>query len=557
MKKTFSIIGGFCLLFAASAKGAESGQWDVFEASYTTTKSYSNAFSDIEVNVVFGKDGKQWVVPAFWADGKKWIVRFAPPQQGSYSYHVECSDKTNADLNGKEKILRVGPYLGRNPLIQHGFIQVASGGRHFEQADRTPFLWLGDTWWKGLCKRLTWDGFQELTADRKAKGFSVVQIVCGPYPDEDAFSPSLENEGGMPYRARDFSIINTSYFDYADRRIQHLVEAGIVPAMVGAWGRSDCDAMQVVGTAGLKKHWRNLVARYGAYPVVWILAGEIEDRTTWGEGPWAEVASYVRSIDPYHHPLTCHTYPGKGRRGFEGDISEVDFELIGGSHDAPTSVAAETLAMFVAACEKYPPMPALCGETCYEGHMQQGFGDTQRHLFWMYMLNGAAGHTYGAAGVWHAGVEGDPGVASSAFGVHRVYDWTTWKEGMQYAGSKQLGLGKKLLEEYSWWQFEPHPEWVEPGCFAAGIPGQVRFIYRPRRNVYNWSGPIVRNLEKNVDWHAFYFDPATGRRFDLGPINAKAKGGPPTNPTFDFENDLPSPQDWILVLEAIRAPTAR
>jgi len=40
---------------------------------------------------------------------------------------------------------------------------------------------------KGLCQRLTWEGFQQLTADRKAKGFTVVQIVCGPYPDEDSF----------------------------------------------------------------------------------------------------------------------------------------------------------------------------------------------------------------------------------------------------------------------------------------------------------------------------------------------------------------------------------
>ena len=35
-----------------------------------------------------------------------------------------------------------------------------------------------------------------------------------------------------------------------------------------------------------------------------------------GQGPWAEVATYLRSIDPYHRPLTCHT--GHGRRGAKG-----------------------------------------------------------------------------------------------------------------------------------------------------------------------------------------------------------------------------------------------
>ena len=163
-------------------------------------------------------------------------------------------------------------------------------------------------------------------------------------------------------------------------------------------------------------------------------------------------------------------------------------------------------------------MPVLNGETVYEGHMQQGFQYVQRHVFWMYMLSGAAGHTYGAAGIWHASVEGDPGCASGAFGGRKVYDWTTWREGMNYPGATQVGLGKKLLEEYPWHRFEPHPEWAEEGSFAAGIPGEVRFIYQPRRNIYNWKGTVVKNLESDVAYSAFYFDPATGRRFDQGMV---------------------------------------
>jgi hypothetical protein len=54
---------------------------------------------------------------------------------------------------------------------------------------------------------MTWEGFQELTADCKAKGFSVVQIVCGHYPDENFFAPSLENEGGQLYLAQDMSVV--------------------------------------------------------------------------------------------------------------------------------------------------------------------------------------------------------------------------------------------------------------------------------------------------------------------------------------------------------------
>jgi hypothetical protein len=179
--------------------------------------------------------------------------------------------------------------------------------------------------------------------------------------------------------------------------------------------------------------------------------------------------------------------------------------------------------------------------------MQQGFGDVQRHIFWRNMLSGAGGHTYGAAGIWHAGVEGDHG--NWGAWDRQPYDWTTWKEGMNYPGSTQLGLGRKLLEKYPWSRFETHPEWAAEGCFAAGIPGEVRFIYLPRRNIYNWSGPEVKDLEPDVDWHVFYFDPATGRKFDQGVIKATAKDK--TAPAVTFKKNVPSPQDWVLVFERV------
>ncbi|MCU0779571.1 MAG: DUF4038 domain-containing protein [Akkermansiaceae bacterium] len=521
------------------------GQWEVIETSYESDKAYANPFLELEVDVVFQQGEHQWKVPAFWAGGTTWKARFAPPAQGEYSCRVECTDQTNTGLNGNERTLAVKPYTGDNPLRKHGFVQARPGKTHFEHADGTPFFWLGDTWWKNLCKRMTWEGFQELTADRKTKGFSVVQIVCGPYPDENFSAPSLANEGGQPYLADDMSVINPKYFDYADRRFQHLADSGIVPAIVGAWGRGDCNSMEKFGVASLKRHWRYLIARYGAYPVIWILGGEIPEETKAGKGPWAEVATYLQSIDPYRHPLTCHTI--RGRRLSEGVAPVIDFDMVGGNHDERQAVAPESVALVSSAYATNPQMPVLVGETCYEGHMQQGFGDTQRRIFWQSILSGAAGHTYGAAGVWHAGVEGDHG-NWGAWG-RQPYDWTTWEEGMTYPGATQVGLGAKLLANYPWHRFQPYPEWA-PGAYAAGIPGEVRFIYLPRRNIYNWDGVEVKDLEPDRDWHAFYFDPATGRKFDQGKIKATGKKGDAGAKSVTFKKNVPSPQDWVLVLQA-------
>lgn len=514
-----------------SEGGSIAEQWTVFEETFVSDRKYANPFCDVQVDVVFQHKDGEWTAPAFWAGEGAWTVRFAPPLQGDYTFQVKCSNPTDAGLNGAVRRLSVTAYTGDNPLIEHGFLRISSDQRHFEHADGKPFLWLGDTWWKSLSKRMTWEHFQELTADRKAKGFNVVQLVCGPYPDENMMEARWENEAGKPYETIDFGVVNPAYFDFADRRIKHLVDSGIVPVIFGGWGRPQSGGQSTlaqVGLEGFKRHWRNVIARYGAYPTIWAVGGEVTDRY----GPWSELARYVDKTDPYRHPLTYHA-PAHPRQAIS-DNAVFDFDMVGIGHDG-YKTAAQSLDLLKSCLSQQPSRPVLCGEACYEGHMQTNFQDLQRHLFWSFMLSGAAGHTYGAAGVWHASIDGDPGIVP-------VYDWTTWKEGMNYPGSKQVGIGKELLEKYRWEDFDPHPEWADEDCFAAGIPGRIRFIYKPKRGIYDWKGVVVKGLEPEVHYSGFYFDPATGRRFPVDVVSA---------PTGEYRSpNVPSPQDWLLVLEA-------
>ncbi len=117
--------------------------------------------------------------------GSEWTVRFAPPSPGEYIYRLESTDPDNPDLNGREGRVRITAYHGANELLRHGSLRISSNKRYFEHADGTPFYWLGDTWWTGTSDRLSWEGFQKLTADRKAKGFTLVQIVVGLVPFEE------------------------------------------------------------------------------------------------------------------------------------------------------------------------------------------------------------------------------------------------------------------------------------------------------------------------------------------------------------------------------------
>jgi hypothetical protein len=519
----------------------------VAEWSYSSGKAYADPFNDVELDVVFtDAQGHEQRVPAFWAGEQTWRVRNSPSTAARFTYRTIASDSSNPDLHGRHGVLEVTPYQGDNPLRRHGPIRVAADQRHFEHEDGKPFFWLGDTWWMGLCNRLRWpEDFQKLAADRVSKGFTVIQIIAGLYPDMPPFDPRGGNEAGFPWEA-DYARINPRYFDAADLRIQHLIECGLTPCIVACWGYF----LPIMGIPKIKKHWRNLIARWGAYPVVWCLAGEgtmpfylsktkKEDSAAQKQG-WTEVGRYVRSIDPYHHVVTIH--PSDNARNQVEDPAVLDFDMLQTGHSDRKSIP-NTENQITGSLLKTPRMPVLAGEVCYEGIMEASRQEIQRFMFWTCILNGAGGHTYGANGIWQVNTEEQP-YGPSPHG--RSWGDVPWNVAAELPGSRHIGLGKRLLMRYEWWRFEPHPEWVEPHWskddyqqpYAAGIPGEIRVIFIPPA----WNPPKVVSLEPTVAYRAFFFDPASGKQHDVGDVRADSTGSwaVPITPTF---------ADWILVLK--------
>jgi len=540
---------------------------------------YTDPFNDVDVDFVFNKDGVTWRVPAFWRGEQRWTVRFSPPTPGEYSFHLESSDSANSDLNGHAGKITFLPHKGGGLSMRHGMLRVSSNGRYFEFDDGTPFYWLGDTWWSGLSERLSWSSFKTLANDRKAKGFTVIQIVAGLIPPEELapVDPGFRNEGGPVWDSR-FKRINPKYFDYVDRRIRYLLDQGMVPAIVGAWG----PILEQAGVKVLKKHWRYVIARYGAYPVFWIVGGEVFDPSAaatklfpdsfhymFTRG-WTDVTRYVRDTDPYHHPISVHEAPPPFDYPIQ-DESLTDFDLFQSSHLGWGSVAAEVAQIDTHYARTSVVKPLVEGEVGYERLGEIHLEDFQRTAFWLSMLNGAAGHTYGANGVWESYTAKAP--------LQRLrYSFLTWQEGMMLPGSYQVGLGAKLLRQYRWWRFAPHPEWIAVGGttlltprkeingfdigrgvltvdgndaegldkatevgypggewarhngnfrlpYAAGIPGEVRFIYVPTRVIFPPSpAPTILNLEIGVRYRAYFWEPSSGIRIDLGIVNRPSPG---------------------------------
>ncbi len=451
----------------------------VVEIMFTAAKKHDDPFDAVDLDVTFtAPDGKTVRVPAFWAGGDVWKVRYASPQVGAHSYRTTCSDPDDAGLNGRVGAIKIRPYEGDNPLYKHGPIRVAADHRHFEYADGTPFFWLGDTWWMGLCERLHWpDEFKTLAADRRAKGFNVVQIVAGLYPDMPAFDPRGRNEAGFPWE-KDYSRIRPEYFDKADERLFYLADQGFVPCVVGAWGYH----IPWLGVEKMKKHWRYLVARYGALPVVWCAAGEVNLPYYLDKGfpfggekqteEWEKVIRYIREINGFGRLVTVHPTgipPLSGRALFK-DQSLLDFDMLQTGHGGKETVAP-TVRAVRASYEAKPTMPVVDGEVCYEalGANAPGGGiptAAPRLMFWACMTSGAAGHTYGANGVWQLNRKDKPYGKSPHGGD---YGHIPWDEAMKLPGSAQLGMAKRLLEKYPWQRFTPHPEWAAWESDAGGF----------------------------------------------------------------------------------------
>ncbi len=458
------------------------------ELSFVANRTHADPFNEVTLDLlVTDPHGKELLVPAFWAGGNVWKARYASPDVGTHRYRSECSDKQDQGLHALTGTIQVQPYTGKNPLYTHGPLRVSENRRYLEHVDGTPFFWLGDTWWMGLCHRLHWpDEVKQLADDRKKKGFNVIQIVAGLYPDMHPFDPRGANESGFPWE-KDFTRIRPEYFNAADQRLQYLVSEGFTPCIVGAWGYF----IPLMGVEKAQQHWRYLIARYGALPVVWCAAGEANLPWYLAKGfpyddrkqvtDWTHVMRYIRATDPYHRPLTNHP-TGIGRlsaRNATDDVALLDFDMLQTPHGERAAVEPTVRTMQESYADK-PVLPVINGEAAYEMLSDKLPTRWTRQMFWLCMTNGAAGHTYGANGIWQCNRQGEPHGPSPQHPPGVGYGKIPWDESMNLPGSQQMGFGKQLFEQYAWYDFQPHPEWAQyPAEEAAQQPAWGRWIWFP------------------------------------------------------------------------------
>jgi len=522
---------------------------------------------ELDVDVTDQSTGTTWRVPAFWAGGNSFRIRFAPPHAGRYAWTARCARGHAPSLDGKTGAFDAATGDALTPLLKHGRLGVVANHTTLRHADGTPFLWLADTWWMAFTKRLTWPGgFTQLLDDRVRKGFNVIQVVLGPLPDYDApsqaFDPRQADEAGWTWDPQ-WTRINPAFFDRVDQGLWKLIEHGIVPCIVGMWGYWAL----AMGEQRARQHWRYLIARYGAWPVTWCIAGETvmpTYHTTFSENSdsitaesqsqreiWSRLTQYVRAIDPWHNLITTHPKaPGASRLDLSPEAA-VDFEMVQTTHMGYAGLHGhlETVAQSLDAT---PLMPVFVSEANYEGIMGSSWADIQRFQFWTSMTMGCCGYTYGAQGVWGMNSKTNPHVGFTG-------DWGRGylEDAMHYTGSTHVGVGKSILSRYRWHACRPFMEPAvamlnRPWSFATGIPGELAIYYLPSNTsdprhlgivAPGWMGKCLPiRVAPHTGMIASFIDPVTGQTLAIGEVKPDADGNwtPPRKP---------SSEDWVLVLE--------
>jgi hypothetical protein len=467
--------------------------------------------------------GRIFVRDAFWNGENLFLVRYLLPETGIWQYRLST---------GETGELTCVPYQGNLDLYRHGFLKVGPRGRYLCYADGTPFFWLGDTHWHFAIEE-RWNEsndprfsseFRAIVDHRVQQHFTVYQcnFHCEVAPQPGTKDRYFIHQGGtwIP----DLTFLK----DDLDCKMAYLADHGLCIAAGFSWFFS---AFMPGATEYYRMAARYLVARYGAYPMIWTLAGEVGGYSASLRGQsidfWREIAHIVEKHDTYHQLQTAHYTNERPFADYYQDEPWFDFTMNQAGHgDYPIDCRP-----YRAHRAAHPAKPFVESESMYEHILtlepngrRRATPAMLRRVAYLAMQNGACGYTYGAQGMWHIQWE-TPKEAESALGFG---SFDPWYQAIDFPGADQMTILRSFYERVKWYRLSPLPQ----GCLAQKPGGDVvltldgddlQALFMPSIMADENMTTVVayytetsrykvgfRTLSQ-PDYKAFWFDPATGR----------------------------------------------
>jgi len=523
-------------------------KWEPFEIRFVARTIYDNPYvqampdkGDALLKVVFTGTseeamGKTYTVEGFW-DGNwdkrsTFRIRFAPPATGVWKYESFSADE---GMNGEKGEITCTDWTDQEKLenpTRRGHIHVCRdgdrAGRYFEYADGTPFFWLADIWSYWTKKGIHFSSFQDVVRDRVKKGFTVGMM---------RFS---SNRRGVPLD-RTCDTMDINEMRKIDGMVAYVNSKGMTAWILHWWGGNYVKELSV---EKMRRFNRYLVARLGAYNVVWVAAGEynLDNYGGMGIDYWKDYGANLKSLDPYQKRVLSihHTPPGwsGGNEAPQWSTGELlhnekwmDFNQFQVGHNDWRQEKIPEIARHEYALA--PPKPFLCTEPWIEFLKQETPADMVRFGGWSAILSGAAGHTYGAGGVWIAHV---PEAPSNVFS----YDFDWYHKALDYPGGNGIGIMSRFFQSIDWWKLEPAQNLIKENKdnYCSAVPGKEYVVY------LRYGGSVEVDLAPSTNKDKFsyhWFDPRTGTDHSTGSVTG---GG-----TKSF--NAPDNFDWVLHVKAV------
>lgn len=417
-------------------------RWSVFEWS-GKGKTAGNPFTDYEIFGLFRGPAGEKKVSGFYDGDGVYRVRFMPEIEGEYTFEIFGSFSDE---------IQKGAFVCI-PAAEGNHGPVRARGFHFEYDDGTAYYPLGTTCYVWNLQK---EELRNATLAELKKGyFNKIRFCVWPkhylynlhepvtYPYEGTpVKLNWVNDGGYPPMGNlpgndwDFTRFNPQHFRGVEKCIAQLGEIGVEADLIvmhpyDRWGFSCMTKEQD------DLYWKYVLARFSAYRNVWwSLANEYDLLREKTVADWERFGKLIVENDPYGHLRSIHNctvvYDHSRPWITHCSIQRTD-----------TYKTTELVDQYRVRYGK----PVIMDEICYEGDIDQGWGNISgQELVRRY---------------WEAALRGGYATHGETFVGHDDILW--WSHGgalhgesparIRFLGEilKQTpGAGLRILENRSW-----------------------------------------------------------------------------------------------------------
>ncbi len=451
--------------------------WRIWEGVFETSQSYVNPSYDVQLQVTFtppaGSGLSPIVVNGFWdgLNGTKNVFRARtafPTAPGAspwvWTWTSTCTGggcNTDAVLNQSTPLsVNVTPSTGGHVLFSHGFLKVNTSGsnayRYLVNDDGTPFFWLGDTAWNASIRAKSaligapaqeWENY---VADRKAKGFTVIQLALpvdymsppsGDQPtDAQGSSQTPFTQLSLSGRSCGTAIPNPcsqwnpAYWQNFEQKVRYANGQGLVVLVVGLAERIIESSASYPTTPDLQVNARNVVARLGGEFAIFSPGFDrapgstsLSSCTTGTNDMTCRIKFVGQQVKTTssRHLVTNHFAGSMDVTLMDPFIDEtwLDFELYQSGPGCNGSSLSDQILKVTNRARTMPihlwsqtdlsgnPKPIVNGESIYDGAAcANSLGGTNftahraRQTGYYSLLSGALGYTFGVEGIFNWGI---------------------------------------------------------------------------------------------------------------------------------------------------------